>query len=74
MPFRGKEYHGTFAPEDLQLMQAAYNRSCALLDRCPTTHEAKNELARVIIRTYQSGESDPEKIAAIAARVELMRS
>lgn len=74
MPFRGKEYHGTFTPEDLQLMQAAYNLSCTLLGRCPKTHEAKNELARVIIRTYQSGEYDPEKIAAIAARVELARS
>ncbi|ANG97505.1 MULTISPECIES: hypothetical protein [Brucella] len=74
MPFRGSQYRGTFTPEDLQVLQAAYNRSCAMLDRCPTTHEAKNELARAIIRTYESGEHDPEKIAAIAARVELMRS
>ncbi|OYR16543.1 hypothetical protein CEV32_4176 [Brucella rhizosphaerae] len=74
MPFRGSQYHGTFTPQDLQLMQAAYNQSCALLDRCPTTHEAKNDLARAIIRTFQSGECDPGKIAAIAARVELMRS
>ncbi|KAB0570831.1 hypothetical protein J3U99_12955 [Brucella pituitosa] len=74
MPFKGSQYYGTFTPEDLQLMQVAYNRSCALLERCPTTHEAKDDLARAIIRTFQSGECDPEKIAAIAARVELMRS
>jgi len=74
MPFKGSQYHGTFTPDDLQLMQVAYNRSCALLERCPMTHEAKNNLARAIIRTFQSGERDPEKIAAIAARVELIRS
>jgi len=74
MPFRGSQYCGAFAPEDLQVLQAAYNRSCAMLDRCPTTHEARNQLARAIIRTYESGEHDPEIIAAIAARVELMRS
>ncbi len=74
MPFRGSQYRGTFTPEDLQVLQAAYHRSCARLDRCPTTHEAKNELARAIIRIYESGEYDPEKIAAIAARVEIVRS
>jgi len=74
MPFRGTQYRGTFTPEDLQLMQAAYNKSCVLLGRCPKTHEAKNDLAREIIRTFETGETDPDRIAEIAAELELMRA
>ncbi|WP_139974226.1 MULTISPECIES: hypothetical protein [Brucella/Ochrobactrum group] len=73
MPFRGNKYQGTYAPHDLQALQAAYNRCCALLDRCPTTHADKEMLARAIIRTYESGEQDPYKIAEIAAKLELAR-
>ncbi|PQZ26383.1 hypothetical protein CQZ93_20810 [Ochrobactrum vermis] len=74
MPFRGNKYQGTYAPNDLQLLQAAYNRCCVLLDRCSTTHESKEALARAIIRTYESGEQDPDKIAEIVAKLELARA
>lgn len=67
MPFRSSQYQGTFTPSDLQVLQAAYNRCCALLERCPTTHEDKDYVARNIIRIFEAGESDPEKIAMIAA-------
>lgn len=83
MPFRGNKYQGTYAPDDLQLLQAAYNRCCILLERCATTHESKEALARAIIRTealaraiirtYESGEHDPEKIAEMVAKLELAR-
>ncbi|MBQ0707300.1 MULTISPECIES: hypothetical protein [unclassified Ochrobactrum] len=74
MPFRGNRYQGTYAPGDLQVLQAAYNRCCAFLDRCPTTHVDKETLARVIISTYEAGEYDPEKIAEIVAKLELARA
>ncbi len=73
MPFRGNKYQGTYAPEDLRVLQVAYNRCCAVLDRCPTTHEDKEILARAIIRTYESGVHDPDKIAEIVAKLELAR-
>ncbi|KAB2655743.1 SETD3 family histone-lysine N-methyltransferase [Brucella tritici] len=73
MPFRGNKYQGTYAPNDLQALQAAYNRCCALLDRCPTTHEDKEMLARAIIRAYETGEQDPDNIADIVAKLELAR-
>ncbi|MCX2696768.1 hypothetical protein [Ochrobactrum chromiisoli] len=60
-------------PEDLQVMQAAYNKSCVLLERCPKTHISKNDLAREVIKTFETGESDPDKIAKIAVQLELMR-
>lgn len=74
MPFRGNKYQGTYAPNDLQLLQAAYNRCCVLLDRCPTTHESKEAIARAIIRTYESGEQDPDEIAEIVAKLEFARA
>ncbi len=55
-------------------MQAAYNKSCVLLGRCPKTHEAKNDLAREIIKTFETGETEPDRIAEIAAQLELMRA
>lgn len=73
MPFRGAQYRGTFMPEDLQVMQAAYNKSCVLLERCPKTHISKNDLAREVIKTFETGKSDPDKIAKIAVQLELMR-
>lgn len=74
MPFRGAQYRGTFTPEDLQVIQAAYNKSCVLLERCPITHVARNDLAREIIKIFETGESDPDRIAEIAAQSELMRA
>ncbi len=74
MPFRGTRYQGTFTPAELQILQDAYNKCCAFLDRCPTTHEDRDTLARMIIRTFESGEHDPEQVAAITAKMELLRN
>lgn len=74
MPFRGNKYQGTYAPEDIQVLQAAYNRCCGFLDRCPTTHEDKETLARAIIRTFESGEQNPDRIAEIVAKLEHARA
>ncbi|MBR7654221.1 hypothetical protein KCX83_18030 [Brucella oryzae] len=73
MPFRGNKYQGTYAPNDLQVLQAAYNRCCVLLERCATTHESKDAVARAVIRAYETGEQDPEKIAEMVAKLELAR-
>ncbi|PWU72016.1 hypothetical protein DK867_16795 [Ochrobactrum sp. POC9] len=73
MPFRGNKYQGTYAPTDLRVLQAAYNRCCVLLEPCATTNESKEALARAIIRTYESGEHDPEKIAEMVAKLQLAR-
>ncbi|MBV2143238.1 hypothetical protein KUG47_06980 [Falsochrobactrum sp. TDYN1] len=74
MPFRNSQYHGTFTPEDLQVLQAAYNHCCVLLNRSPAADEDKEKLARTIIRVFQSGEHVPEKIAQIVASSEFLRN
>ncbi|MFQ0814044.1 hypothetical protein AVM02_13575 [Brucella anthropi] len=73
MPFRGTRYQGTYAPDDLHVLQAAFNRCCLLLEHCVITHESREALARAIIRAYESGEHDPDKIAEMVARLELAR-
>ncbi|PWL18694.1 hypothetical protein DKP76_06340 [Falsochrobactrum shanghaiense] len=71
MPFRESRYQGVFKPDDLQILQAAYDRCCLLLDRRPTTDEDSDKLARTIIRAFQSGQHAPERIAEIVTRPEL---
>lgn len=59
MPFRNADTYGTFTPEDLKILQEAYNLTCEKLQRCPTSHDEKNKLARLVIRVYLSGETEP---------------
>ncbi|MBC2885304.1 hypothetical protein H7Q97_07780 [Ochrobactrum sp. CM-21-5] len=73
MPFRSARYQGTFTPTELHILQMAFNRCCELLDRCPTTHEGREDLARIIIQTFESGKNSPEEIAAVAAKMELLK-
>ncbi|WP_247877611.1 hypothetical protein [Brucella pituitosa] len=70
MPFRNARYHGTFRPSDLAILQKAYEECCVLLDRCPTSHEDKDRVARAIIRSFESGVRDPVKIAEQVAVIE----
>lgn len=59
MPFSAKEYQGSFNQQELALLQEAYNRACQLLQRCPTTHEAKEQLAKLVIRVFEDSDHDP---------------
>lgn len=70
MPFRSAQYHGTFRPSDLTILQNAYEECCALLDRCPTSHEDRDRVARAIIREFERGIHDPVKIAEQVAVIE----
>jgi len=71
MPFRSAAYRGIFSQAELSLLQQAYNRSCELLGRSPSTHDDKDQLARVVIRTFEDSDHDPELTAQRA--VELAR-
>jgi|GEM_PF-277146 len=70
MPFRNAQYHGTFRPSDLAILQEAYEECCALLDRCPNSPEDKDRVARAVIREFERGELDPVKIAEHVAAIE----
>lgn len=70
MPFRNAQYHGTFRPSDLAILQRAYEECCALLDQCPNGHEDKDRVARAIIREYERGVQDPVRIAEHVAAIE----
>ncbi len=48
MPFRNAQYHGTFRPSDLAILQKAYEECCVLLDRCPTSHEDKDRRSELV--------------------------
>jgi hypothetical protein len=63
MPFRDAQYHGTFLPTDLAILQKAYEECCSLLDRCPIHQEDKDRVARAIIREFERGLRDPAKLA-----------
>ncbi len=69
MPFRSAEYQGTFNPTELKLLQHAYSRCCELLDRCPSTHEDKDRLARIVMRVFEECGHDPELTAIRVARL-----
>ena len=76
MPFRDEAHHGSFRPNELELLQQAYNEACVLLDRCPKTHEYRSRMAKSVIRSFETGERDPyviaEKVAAAEIQIELM--
>lgn len=67
MPFRSAEYQGTYNPSELELLQQAYTQCCDLLERCPSTHEDKDRLARLVMRIFEECSHDPELAASRAA-------
>ncbi len=67
MPFKNAEYRGYYNPNELALLQAAYNRCCELLGRCPSSHEDRDRLARAVMRTFEDSGHDPELAAQKAA-------
>ena len=69
MPFRSAESQGTFNPTELKLLQQAYSRCCELLERCPSTHEDKDRLARLVMRIFEESNHDHELTALRAAEL-----
>ncbi|WP_245257278.1 MULTISPECIES: hypothetical protein [Pseudochrobactrum] len=74
MPFQKTDYLGIYKPEQIKTLQTAYNEVCEILGYCPTTDENKDQLARTVIRIYESGIKDPKEIAGLIARIENLRS
>ncbi|TPF76723.1 hypothetical protein FHY56_04310 [Brucella gallinifaecis] len=69
MPFRSADYRGNYNPNELALLQDAYNRCCELLGRCPATHKDRDRLARAVMRTFEDSKHDPEIAAQRAAEL-----
>ncbi|MBE0560764.1 MAG: hypothetical protein IH622_08075 [Ochrobactrum anthropi] len=69
MPFRSAAYRGIFSQAELSLLQQAYNRSCELLGRSPSTDDDRDQLARVVIRTFEDSDLDPELAAQRASEL-----
>lgn len=63
MPFRSKDYIGSYTPEQLDMLQNMYNEVCAILDECPTTGEKREIIAKAVIRLTEQGDKDPIQIA-----------
>ncbi|GAB1582777.1 MULTISPECIES: hypothetical protein [Phyllobacteriaceae] len=72
MPIRGG-YPGpesAYTSEDWRIMQTAYRKSAALLDRNPAGGKDADRLAREVMRLYNLGYRDIEALAFAAANVE----
>ncbi|MFK4824830.1 hypothetical protein ACI0FM_08585 [Paenochrobactrum sp. BZR 588] len=63
MPFTNGPANGVFVPEDLVVMQKAYEITCNKLNICPKTYEEKNRIARLVMRVFRKGENNPHAIA-----------
>lgn len=70
MPFKKADIVGAYTPEQLHMLQQAYDEVCNILGRCPTSDENKDVLARAVINIYKSGEKDPQKIAKLIFEIE----
>ncbi len=62
-----------FKPDDMRILQDAYNLTCEKLGQCPSSQSEKDKLAKMIIRIYEGGEQDPEEIAALVYRIRSLR-
>ena len=74
MPFQKSDYLGIYKPDQLKTLKAAYNEVCEILGYCPTTDENKDELARTVMRIYESGIQTPHEIAKLITQIENLRS
>lgn len=74
MPFQKSDYLGVYKPEQLKVLQAAYDEVCEILGCCPTTTNNKDQLARTVIRIFESGIQDPHRIAELIIQIEKLRS
>lgn len=69
MPFRSADYQGTYNPTELELLQQAYTQCCDILERCASTHEDKDRLARLVMRIFEESNHDPEITARRSAEL-----
>ncbi len=74
MPFQKSDYLGVYQAEELKLLQKAYDEVCKRLGTCPVSDESKDELARTVIRIYESGIKTPDEIARLIVQIETLRS
>lgn len=70
MPFTNGPSNGVFAPDDLDAMQKAYEITCKKLNVCPRTYKEKNHIARLVMRVFCQGETNPQDIALQAIALE----
>lgn len=63
MPFSSQGSYGTFSPEDVEILTTALNHCRAALENPTTTDQDLHELARLIIRSFENGERDPNVLA-----------
>lgn len=63
MPFSNGPAHGIFVPDDLAVMQKAYEITCKKLDVYPKTYDEKNRIARLVMKVFCRGETNPQAIA-----------
>lgn len=70
MPFRDTTLSGTFRPHEVKILQKAYTDCCALLERCPETHEARARMVKLVIIEFEAGNRDPHSIAEQVAAAE----
>ncbi|PYE87047.1 hypothetical protein [Phyllobacterium leguminum] len=69
MPIRG-EYPGTgsaYSNEDWRIMQAAYHRAAAIVDKGSNENWKADRLAREVMRLFNLGYRDIEALAFAAA-------
>lgn len=63
MPFSSQGSYGAFSPEDVEILQNAFNLCRARLGHSSATDQELHGLARLIIRSFENGERDPDIIA-----------
>ncbi|MBC2885303.1 hypothetical protein H7Q97_07775 [Ochrobactrum sp. CM-21-5] len=73
MPFSRDYYFRRFKPPELLCLQAAYIRTCEVLERDPATHHLKDEMVREIIQIYECGVTSPENIAKLMRQIESVK-
>ncbi|WP_439272370.1 hypothetical protein [Pseudochrobactrum sp. HB0163] len=74
MPFQKSDYLGVYKAEQLKLLQQAYDEVCRQLGCCPVSDNHKDELARTVIRIYESGIRSPDEIARLIVQIGNLRS
>ena len=73
MPFSRDYYFKRFNTAELEMLQAAYLKTCEVLEQCPVTSPQKDEMAREIIQIYECGIFNPDKIAQLMFKVESVK-
>jgi hypothetical protein len=60
----------TYSEDDWQIMENAHLRACEILGQHPASYEHNDRLARTIMKLFDKGARDHERIASIAAHRE----